>query len=102
MNERSKCCRTTTPLTQPSTNTLYFGNRRQRTRPRWAEEGWDGLVADADADAHPDAQVDPEDDGNDATHGNEQDLAEADTTTTVAMAKAASEVEDERTNALKV
>lgn len=31
MNERSKCCRTTTPLTQPSTNTLYFGNRRNRT-----------------------------------------------------------------------
>lgn len=60
------------------------------------------MVADADPDAHPDVDVDPEDDGNDATHGNEQDLAEAGTTMAMAMAKAASEVGDERTNALEV
>lgn len=65
--------------------------------PRWAEEGWDGLVADADPDAHPDVDVDPEDDGNDATHGNEQGLAEADTTT---IAKVASEVGDEKKDAV--
>lgn len=71
---------------------------KPNNRPRWAEEGWDGLVAEADADpdAHLDAQVDSEDDGNDESHGHEQNLVEAGTTTT--MAKAASEVGDERTD----
>jgi hypothetical protein len=82
--------------------TLLWNPSKPNDRPRWAEEGWDGLVADADPDVHLGAQVDPEDDGNDATHGNEQDLAEAGTTIAMAMAKAASEVGDERTNALKV
>jgi hypothetical protein len=77
--------------------TLLWNPSKPNDRPRWAEEGWDGLVADADPDAHPDAQVDPEDDGNDATHGNEQDLAEADTTM---IAEVASEVGDEKKDAV--
>jgi len=56
------------------------------------------LVADADADPDADAQIDGEDDVEVETHGNEQDLAEAGTT----IANAASEVGDERTNALEV
>lgn len=77
--------------------TLLWNPSKPNDRPRWAEEGWDGLVADADPDAHPDVDVDPEDDGNDATHGNEQGLAEADTTT---IAKVASEVGDEKKDAV--
>lgn len=56
------------------------------------------MVADADADPDVDAQIDGEDDGNDKSHGHEQNLAEAGTT----VAMPASEVGDERTNALEV